>query len=714
MLRQIAQRSRVAPPRPAARLSHRSAALLTCAGILGLLAGPVAGAQAATFSFKSATTLTPGGTPAGVAIADVNGDGRPDLIVTDNSTSNVDVFLGKGDGTFPSTPSATYPTSNPGQIAVADLNGDGKPDLVVTDATGVAVLLNSGTGTFPVSTQYDDASDVAATGVAIGDLNKDGKPDIAVTDGNEVSVLLNAGAGAFGSAVGYSVGADTPSAVTLGDFNHDGKLDVATANETDGNVSILTGNGDGTLASSTDYPTGSGPVSIVAGDFNGDGKVDLATADSGAGGAASVLLNSGTGTFPTHVEYTTGAAPAAIAVGDFNSDGKLDLVTANGTPGTASVLLGKGDGTFAAKQDFGTAAGPDAVAAADLNGDGEPDIVTTGATGANTVSVLVNGSTPTSDVTGSISDFGSVLYGTKSAAQKVTLTNNGSAILRISSVTVSGNFTASGVTSGATLAPGAKLTLSVVFAPKGYGALTGSVTIATNASSPKLTLSGTGIPAAPLAWTNDVSDVEFSYATLNGTVNSQGPGTFYFEYGPTTAYGTNTPVVPTASSALNQLFATTIPVAPGAQYHYQLVVTNNVKTVYGGDQVFNTQPDPPVIGSGVGKAGLARVLKDGIPVLLRLDSAGAITVEVYIPVSVAVARHLIKHARKGVKRVFLGSEIVAVNANQTTFATVSIGHRAQRLLRGLSSLSVTVTGTAQANKVVGDPTSKTIVLKHGA
>src|SRR5271156_2055367 len=84
-------------------------------------------------------------------------------------------------------------------------------------------------------------------------------------------------------------------------------------------------------------------------------------------------------------------------------------------------------------------------------------------------------------------------------------------------------------------------------------------------------LAGAATTPKPTAWTNDVSDAVDAYATLNGTVLAPASGTFYFEYGPTTAYGTETPAEPISSSGLTQLEAVTIPVAPGEQYHYQLV-----------------------------------------------------------------------------------------------------------------------------------------------
>ncbi len=216
----------------------------------------------------------------------------------------------------------------------------------------------------------------------------------------------------------------------------------------------------------------------------------------------------------------------------------------------------------------------------------------------------------------------------------------------------------------------------------------------------------------PTAWTNDVSNVVDSYATLNGTILAPASSTFYFEYGETTAYGTNTTSTPVSSSGLNQLEAATVPVAPGEEYHYQFVASDKTGTVSGGDQVFFTQPDPPVIGSAVGGAFLPGVLDGGVPLLLRLDSPGTITVQVFIPASVAVANHVITHAPTGVSLVWIGSNRVTVDPFQLAYDSVPVSQRAAKLLSKLPKLTLTIDATAQANGVVSNLAQQTIVLKN--
>jgi hypothetical protein len=203
------------------------------------------------------------------------------------------------------------------------------------------------------------------------DLNGDGKVDLAVTNlnGNDVSVLSGNGDGTFKAAVNYPVGT-RPMLITVGDFNRDDHLDVAVANNGSANVSVLIGNGDGTFKTAVNYGVGANPVAIIAGDFNHDGQLDLAAT---GGGAVSVLLGSGGGLFQSAVSYGVGVSPQYINTGDFNSDGKPDLVTANESSNNLSVLLNKGDGTFQLAINSNSGSGPASVSVGDYNRDGKPD-----------------------------------------------------------------------------------------------------------------------------------------------------------------------------------------------------------------------------------------------------------------------------------------------------------------------------------------------------
>ena len=352
-----------------------------------------------------------------VAVADLNGDGKPDIAVGNYLSNTVAVLLGNGDGTF--QPAVTYASggSEPFAVAIADLNGDGRPDIVVVNfvSASVGVLLGNGDGTFKPAVVYGTGGSDPHS-VAIADLNGDGKPDLAISNlgtpnygvGN-LAVLLGNGDGTFQPATTY--GHVQSEWVAIADVNRDGKLDLLAADLL--NVGVLLGNGDGTFQAPVNYSSGANYAwSVTGADVNGDGKPDLviANADLGGGdcsgvGFVSVLLGNGDGTFQPAVLFGSGGCePQQVAVVDANGDGKADLLVANdcdssGCPsGSVGVLLGNGDGTFQPAVTYlSIGVYATSIAVADLNGDGKPDVVLASAfsTGSiyGTVSVLLNNST---------------------------------------------------------------------------------------------------------------------------------------------------------------------------------------------------------------------------------------------------------------------------------------------------------------------------------
>jgi hypothetical protein len=282
--------------------------------------------------FKPAGTYPVGTFTVGdLRAVDLTGNGNVDLVATNWYDSNVSVLLGHGDGTF--APALTFATGfDPRHLAIADFNGDGIPDLAVSDVgnggpgnAGVSVLLGNGDGTFQPARHYAVGGDI--TGLVAGHLRGNGSNDIALTNrsGSVASVLLNDGDGTFQLPVSYPVGND-PFGVTLVDLNGDGNLDIVTANVGDHSLSVLLGNGDGTFAPRVDYSTGrSTPEYPVSGDFNGDGIPDIAvtsSTDSGIG----VLLGDGGGGLVAMRAFAASGNPAGVAVGDLNGDGFPDVV----------------------------------------------------------------------------------------------------------------------------------------------------------------------------------------------------------------------------------------------------------------------------------------------------------------------------------------------------------------------------------------------------
>jgi len=437
-----------------------------------------------------------------VAAADLNGDGKLDLVVGNLDSATVSVFLGDGTGTFKAHvdfATGLYPNS----LVIRDFNGDGKADLALANGSGtVSILLGNGDGTFQQHVEY--TAGPGAFSLAVGDFNADGKLDVAVANNNgnlsgTVSILLGNGDGTFQTHVDYPVGMG-PYSVAVGDFNRDGKLDLVVANYPSVfTVSVLLGNGDGTFQSQVTYPVGRQPISVAVADLNGDGKLDLAVADF-TDGFVSVLLGNGDGTFQPSVEYPTGRVPSTIIIGDFNGDGKLDVATSNFAPGGYTVppgyiniLFGNGDGSLQAPVAFVAGPNPDTVVVADLNNDGALDFITgSGAVpGAVTFSVLLQ--VPVVSLSSKLSTFPSQWVGTTSAAQNLTLTNTGSAPLAISSIATSGDFAQTSAC-GTSVAAGANCVIAVIFTPTSAGARSAMVTITDNATgSPHtIALSGTG------------------------------------------------------------------------------------------------------------------------------------------------------------------------------------------------------------------------------
>ncbi len=337
--------------------------------------------------FAPKVDYTTGTSPYSVATADINGDAKNDLIVSNNASNTVSVFIGTGAGLFVSK--VDYATgTGPWPVAIGDLNGDGKPDFAVGNYGGdsLSIFINNGDGTFATKVDYTTANDPRS--LAISDVNGDGRGDIVVGNAGAVSVsiFLNNGNGTFAAKVDYATSSFVYG-VAVGDLNGDGKADIATVTASNA-VGVLLNTGKGIFAANVDYGTGTSPYGIAMGDLNGDGKADLIAAN-GASHSASVLMNNGDGTFATKVDYSTGIQPLFVSIGDINGDGKQDFAVANSSSASVSVFLNKGNGTFVTKVDYTTGTGPYSVAIGDLNGDGKGDLAAANNT-SGTVSVFLN------------------------------------------------------------------------------------------------------------------------------------------------------------------------------------------------------------------------------------------------------------------------------------------------------------------------------------
>jgi hypothetical protein len=441
----------------------------------------------------SSNRFNPGSEPSSMALADLNNDGKQDLIVTNfaggGAGASVSVFLTNGDGTF--EPGITFGVEvQPRAVVAGDVNRDGKLDLIVANGaeSSISVFLGNGDGTFQPGVDYNAAGEPLS--LVVADFNEDGKLDVAIKDsGTSVAVLLGNGDGTFQSFKPYTVG-NGNYGLAVGDFNADGHLDLASSNELDDSVSILLGNGDGTFQTASSLPAGGGPTWVSAADLNGDGKLDLAVANaSNSGLGVSIFLGNGDGTFQPRTDYLAGGSPRSIAVGDLNGDGKLDLAVPSYGNGF-SVLLGNGDGTFQAPLTYSI--DTEFAVAADFNGDGLLDLAFTDSDGSGWITLQ----DPVVTLSPGNINFPPQKVGVTSAPASVVTTNTGVRRLTFKSVTIRGTNASdfSQRNNCSILAGGKSCTVLVAFTPSAKGPRSALLLISDDggASPQKVALTGKG------------------------------------------------------------------------------------------------------------------------------------------------------------------------------------------------------------------------------
>lgn len=335
------------------------------------------------------TQLPAGMAPQAIVTADINGDGKLDLVTSNVDTNNLLIFMGNGDGTF--APAVTHTIGNSsGWIAIEDLNSDGRLDLVMThfNANNLSVLYGNGDGTFGAATSYDLPDKPSY--VKIWDLNEDGLLDLTVTiyaPQGSVAILYGRADGLFHQADVFTVGS-YPYSVSIADLDEDGVLDLIVAYADTISPTVHLGNGDGTFTPKGSLAIGRNPIHVAIKDLNGDGWLDLVTSNVRYRDI-TVLLGAGDGTFPTSAIYEVGVSPHMVAIEDIDGDGRLDLITPNYDSNDVSILLGNGDGTFGIARNISVGAGPRTIAIGDFNADGRLDISTANRESHN-VSVLLN------------------------------------------------------------------------------------------------------------------------------------------------------------------------------------------------------------------------------------------------------------------------------------------------------------------------------------
>src|SRR5512143_3040520 len=361
-------------------------------GLAALVAALACGVGGRRPAGDTGVRFAAGKGPGSLALADLNGDGRLDLVVANDESDDVTVRLGDGNGGFAAAPGSPFPAGrSPNDIAIADFDADGKPDLAFPnhETSHVTVLLGDGRGNFrpaggsPVRVQ----SRPHPHGIAAADFNGDGHVDLAVESwaNDQVEVIFGTGGGRFRTPGRlFGVGHMPYQKLRAGDVNGDGAPDIVTTNFEGGNVTVLLGDGKGDFREppGSPFPAGEAPFSLALADVDRDGHLDLVISNfSGRGGdtshdAVHVLLGDGRGGFRPMKgsPFGTGATPIRVAAGDVNGDGWPDIVTADMGGGDVTILLGDGQGSF--RPGVRRAAGkePYGVAAEDVDGDGRAEI----------------------------------------------------------------------------------------------------------------------------------------------------------------------------------------------------------------------------------------------------------------------------------------------------------------------------------------------------
>jgi hypothetical protein len=381
-------------------------AILCLALIAGVTESAVAG--------QNPPTYPAGLLPESIRVVDLNGDGNPDVVVTNFlSIGSLSVLMGNGDGTF--QPAATFflPGENPSYVVAGDFNKDGRPDLAVAGQlclpsgcnASVTILLGNGDGTFQPGASYSQPSNgFGAASVAVGDFDRDGNPDMAVgvtlcsgTCTGAVAVLMGDGHGAFHWGAIHDSGGGLRASVAVGDLNKDGKLDLVAVNDVGGEVGVLIGNGDGTFQLTATYTTGAHRPEVLGGysflvalgKTTAGGDLDLVVANGCAksitqcNGTVAVLRGNGDATFREARVYPSGGwLSTSVAIGDFNSDGLADVAVSNECSnkhcdhGTVGVLIADRTGTLWEPDRYSSGGWvATSMAVGDLNRDGKLDLV---------------------------------------------------------------------------------------------------------------------------------------------------------------------------------------------------------------------------------------------------------------------------------------------------------------------------------------------------
>jgi hypothetical protein len=378
-------------------MKTKSNPIPTCLLCATLLQAATSGAQPVNFMLS--TNYTVGMNPPCVVVADVNGDGKKDLIST-YSTNSLIVLTNNGSGIFGSN-AVLGVGKYPNAVAAADINGDGNVDLICANGDKtLTVLTNNGNGVFGSNASYTVTG--SPYSVIAADINGDGYVDLisgCYSFGNNmamVSILTNNGSGGFGFNATFNLGSSPNNpevALEAADLNGDGWPDLICAIPGSFKLMIYTNTGSGGLVYASSRFVNAYPDSVVAADVDGYSNIQLVCVNFAAN-TITVLTNNGNCIFNVAYAVGVGSWPYLVTAADINGDGKVDLITANvgASPnyvGTLTVLTNNGSGIFSSNANYTVGRGCQWVVPADVNGDGRLDLICANS-GTNTLSVLTN------------------------------------------------------------------------------------------------------------------------------------------------------------------------------------------------------------------------------------------------------------------------------------------------------------------------------------
>ncbi len=525
------------------RMQIAGSLVVVAVGVAG--AASPAGASAAVSFGPAAVYPSDGFDIWTMNVDDMDGDGRPDVIVPGHNSRTLEppsvrVLTSRPDGRLRPALS-TAGAQAAGDSTTGDFNGDGIPDLIVTTMLGDA-FLSFGT---PAGS-FGPPAVVAGLGgqaVKAADVNGDGHLDLVGSSPSVlgVQVLLGNGDGTFTPGPNTPVVNDgiNPTAIAVADFDGDGGVDLAVGDGIENRIYMLRGAGDGSFAriGTSNFTWGSYnmmPQALQAADLDGDGRDDVVAINRFSGRLLRFVQNdSGTFTSVSGTISTIGQ-PYSLSVADVDGDGRPDATMIHYISGRFSFYRGLGNGTYAAPVTGDAGDAPHALHVTDMNGDGKPDLVI--GDDAGEVRILLNTSMPTASTSVTELAFGAQPQTTISRPRTVELRNTGAAPLHVGAVRLAGDhaddFLVGANDCTAPVPPDGSCRISVRFVPSADGSRSASLAVSSDGGAPlSVALTGTGeaLPVGPEGPVGPAGPT--GPAGPDGPIGPQGPA------GPTGPFG---------------------------------------------------------------------------------------------------------------------------------------------------------------------------------